>query len=247
MIMPYTLFLTVIVLTLTALSPYTAAAEERFIKPYKLSYTTTYKFILPLQGTAIRELQQTGDSQWQIRHRIDSTVIALEESSDFTYQAGGIQPIDYHYRQSALGKSREIDLIFDWNRQVATNRAASPVVDIKLPPDALDKLNYQLQLRIDLATDGQLRTYRVTGRKRLREYRFELLGETLLETAVGPLNTVKLRRARDPDDDRETQIWLAKDWDYVVVQIAQEERGKSYEIKFLEGELNGEPILGVKR
>ena len=224
-----------------------AAADQSFLKPYKLSYTTTYKFLLPLQGSATRELLKTEDNRWRINHKIDSAVIKLRESSLFSYNENRIHPLDYDYRQSALAKDREVSLRFDWARMLATNTTENPNIDIKLVPDALDKLNYQLQLRIDLATRNQPGAYQLVDRKRLREYRFEVLGEELLETAVGKLNTLKLRRLREPDASRETVIWLAKDWDYLLVQIQQEERGKSYEILLSEGELDGTPITGLNR
>lgn len=223
-----------------------AAAGQSLLKPYKLSYTTTYKFLLPLQGTAVREMVKTEDNRWQINHKIDSAVIKLRESSLFSYTENRIQPVDYHYRQSALAKDREVSLLFDWPRMLATNTAEDPNIDIKLVPDALDKLNYQLQLRIDLATLSQPGVYQLVDRKRLKEYRFEVLGEELLETAVGKLKTLKLRRLREPDASRETVIWLAKDWDYLLVQVQQEERGKSYEILLSDGELDGTPIRGIE-
>jgi hypothetical protein len=100
-------------------------------------------------------------------------------------------------------------------------------------------------LRYDLQVLGKPNPYDIVDRKRLKQYRFELLGEELVETPIGKLNTVKLKRLRKEGSPRETIIWLAKDWDFLLTKIHQKENGKSYEIILSEGELAGKPITGL--
>ena len=42
--------------------------------------------------------------------------------------------------------------------------------------------------------------------------------------------------------DRVTYAWLAKDWDYLLVRLQQQEDGDSHTISITKAELNGERI-----
>lgn len=220
-------------------------ATDSFIKPYRTAYEANYRFLLPFSGSATRELVQTEDGQWQLLHKVSSPMIKLEESSLFSWIDNQAKPISYHYRQSNLTKKREISLTFDWPNLQAISAITDEPIQIDIKPNCFDQLNYQLQLRYDLQVLGKPNPYDIVDRKRLKQYRFELLGEELVETPIGKLNTVKLKRLRKEGSPRETIIWLAKDWDFLLTKIHQKENGKSYEIVLSEGELAGKPITGL--
>ena len=69
-----------------------------------------------------------------------------------------------------------------------------------------------------------------------------MIANEVLETAIGPLNTVKLQRIRE-DEKRQTVMWLATDWDYLAVKLEQIENGDSHQMKILNGQINNMPIL----
>jgi hypothetical protein len=48
-----------------------------------------------------------------------------------------------------------------------------------------------------------------------------VIADEVLQTPLGRLNTVKLERVRAASDDRVTAIWLARDWDLLLVRIDQ--------------------------
>jgi len=77
--------------------------------------------------------------------------------------------------------------------------------------------------------DGPL-VYAVFNGKKLRSYAYEIRGEEMLETALGPLRTLHLARVASGDDRFE--IWLAIDRYYLPVRVLfAEDSG-------LEGELS---------
>lgn len=222
------------------------AADSKELKPYFTSYTANYRFLLPFKGKASRELKRMEDGTWQLLHQVTSPMIQLTESSQFSVQDGQVSPSHYSYLQSTLSKKSRVEIEFDLAQQQAINSAEKEPISITLPDHSLDKLNYQLQLRNDLMQDKAIGPYAVVDKKRIKTYRFEHLGEERVTTPLGQFNAVKLRRQRKESSSRETVIWLAKDWDYLMLKIQQNENGKSYEILLAEGQLDGAPIQGLE-
>ena len=81
--------------------------------------------------------------------------------------------------------------------------------------DALS-LFFQLALTAP-PPDGRL-TYSVFNGKKLRDYAYEVRGEEVLDTALGPLRTLHLARVADSDDGR-FEAWLAIDRYYLPVRV----------------------------
>lgn len=231
-------------LCLSLFSIESGVADDAFIKPYKTTYKAKYNFLLPFKGQATRELVKNQENEWQLVHKVSSPMIKLEETSRFDWTGARPKPIDYRYKQRGLTKKRKVSLDFDWPAMTVSNLSSDEPLSFQLLPATLDKLNYQLLLRYDLATTGTSGIYSVADRRRLKEYKFEALGEEWVETPVGKLKALKLRRLRAKDSPRTTDIWLAKDWDYLLVKVRQNENNKSYEILMASGELDGQPIKG---
>ena len=216
------------------------------LKPYKISYTAKYTFLLPFNGTATRELSQSENGDWTISHKVVSSLIQLDETSHFRMKDSRIIASQYEYIQTGLGRKRHTLIEFDWNnKKVVGSSIKKKAFSYDLQQGTLDKLTYQLQLRRDLMAGNEYGNYRIADIGRTKEYAFEFLGEELLNTEVGQLNTLKLRRKRDPDAARETLVWLATDWDYLVVQLHQIEKGKLYKIMVTKASLDGESMTGV--
>lgn len=75
---------------------------------------------------------------------------------------------------------------------------------------------------------GELR-YTVFNGKKLREYRYEVRGEEMLETVLGPLRTLHLARA--DDGDGRFEIWLAIDRHYLPVRVLRvDDDGREMEL-----------------
>jgi hypothetical protein len=92
--------------------------------------------------------------------------------------------------------------------------------------DALS-LFFQLALTAPPA-DGKL-TYTVFNGKKLRDYSYEVRGEVVLDTALGPLRTLHL--ARTADADGRFEAWLAIDRHYLPVRVVKrDEKGGEMEL-----------------
>jgi len=217
-----------------------------FLKPYRTIFNVNLDFFLPVKGTAIRELKRQESGQWLLSHTVDSSLLALKESSLFDWQQQQPKPQVYQLKQSSVGKKKNELLEFDWSKLQVHHTTKKPAGTLDIPANAFDKLTYQLKMRLDLLNEKEPSIYTVAEKRKLKEYRFILLGSELLDTPVGKLETVKIKRDRGADSKRQTTLWLAKDWDYLLVKIQQQEKGKNYEVVMTEGELDGTPIKGVQ-
>ncbi len=201
--------------------------------PYRARYTSDWRYGLALTGEATRELRRGANGTWI--HSLEASVGALVrhyEESQLAIEGPTIKPLEYRYQRKILNRERQAHLHFDWADQQVTNQVDGDAAwKMLLPKGTQDHLSYQLQLRYDLLLDKEDLHYQIADGGHLKSYGFEVIGEEKLATPVGTYTTVRVRRARDKDSSRETQIWFAKELDYVIVKFYQRESdGKSYEL-----------------
>jgi hypothetical protein len=214
--------LLLIALSISHLAPANAAASSN-----ALSFSANYK--ANIKGFAVkasRELKILDNQQYQLSFRAKSWAATIDEVSTFALKDSVIEANTYHYTQTALGKTKERTLAFNRDKKTITSVDKGDSISIANSDHlALDKLNYQLQLQLDLRTDKPNLHYKIADRGSLQDYRFELQGDETLSTAVGDLHTVKIKVIRE-NTHKITYIWFAKDWDYLLVQLKQYEDDK---------------------
>lgn len=230
----------------TCAAPSHAQQDSSLLKPYRAVYVAGYQF-LPFKAKAIRELSHSGGNRWVLSDTVKSAIVKVNEHSEFSWQNGVPVPHQYRYILGGLAKNRDEAVTFDWKNNIATSEYKRGTYMFELEPGVQDKLTYQLKLRNDLMTSGSVGSYPVASRREIRALEFVIEGEEVIETSLGTFKTVRVARSRDPEDDRETQVWLAPEWDYLMIKLRQTENGKTYEIVLDEGELDGKPILGNKK
>ena len=80
----------------------------------------------------------------------------------------------------------------------------------------------------------------------VEEYRFRVVGEDRVTTRVGQFDAVEVERVRESDSKRETTLWFAKDWGYLLVRLKQTETdGQEYQIVLKDAVVNGEAVTGI--
>lgn len=232
-------------LTPTQTAPSDSATVTQAVKlpkPFKAVYEAKYG---GLSVTATRTLRSVDGNAMELRFLASSWLAKIEEVSTFTWGTEGqLIPQHYLYKRSGLGRDRNAELNFDWQTQKVVNNVQNKPWTMPVPSDAQDKLSYQLQLRHDVHNRKTDMNYQVADGGRIKHYQFEVQGEEVLTTPVGKLNTTRVKRIRD-DNERVTILWLANDWDHLLIRIQQqEEDGKHYEINLASAELNGTPVKG---
>ena len=112
-------------------------------------------------------------------------------------------------------------------------------------PGLLDKTTYQLALQRDLMAGKQEMSYLVVDGDDVEQYQFRVTGEQRVTTRNGQFDAVEVERVREPDAKRETTLWFAKDWNYLLVRLSQiETDGQHYQIVLKEASMDGQPVVG---
>jgi len=231
-----------LLLSLTLFS-FPALAFE--LQPFSASYTADWKQ-LPISGSAERSLKALDNGRWELDFEASMLVASLSEVSVFTLDKGTFLPVSYRYSRGGIGKSKEINLDFDWQQKQVMGTYRGESVNLPLNRGLLDKSTYQLALQHDVADGETSMSYQVVDGDEVETYDFRVLGEERVRTKAGLIDAVKVERVRDPTkSSRTTMFWLAKDWNYLLVRLHQVEKdGKEYQIMLKEGEVAGRQVKG---
>lgn len=150
----------------------------------------------------------------------------IEEQSSGELSAGELRPLRYRYRREG-DKARVVALDFDWRRRRVVNTINDDPWTMTIEPDTVDKLAVQLALMRDLQSGESEMTYRVADGGKLKTYRFRRGDEEVVETPVGRLKSVRVRRDRDRED-RYTEFWCAPRFGFLPVRVIQYRDGEEH-------------------
>ena len=198
------------------------------LKPFNADYQLLRNELTIGKGNI--SLEPLPDGQYRYHSASKSTGLLgwlrndrTRESSTWSYYKGTIRPTSYHFEHTSRSKNRKVDLEFDWQNHEVTNTVAGHSWTMAVPDGTLDKWSVQLALMLDLQTGKQEFSYPIADGGHLKEFRFRILGEEIIETPAGRFQTLKLERVRE-DSKRITQVWCAPALGYLPVQIEQQEK-----------------------
>lgn len=229
------------VLTLLFVFGIASAVEAATLpKTFSNEYTST---ALGFKVTVVHELKENEDGTNTMHFNAKSWFASVNEVSQLRIDKSKelVIPLHYKYQRRVMGKNRDAELTFDWDKNTVTNNVEKTSWNMAIDQMVQDKLSYQLQLQMDLINGKEKLVYQIADGGRLKEYAFEIVGEEMLDTPLGTVKTVKVKRSREKDD-RVTYAWLAKDWDYLLVRLQQEEDGEAHTIYLSKATLNGKKI-----
>lgn len=229
------IILTLLLTCVTAL----AAGATPVLPGYVATYAATFNG-MPIAVT--RELSRTADG-YAITVTAKNWLGNIRESEQFHMDSSGRILIDnYSSHRRFFGVSRRENLVIDGARALALYDAKKKYWEIPMREDYFGPLGYQLQMSRDLAIAQGKYCYQVLMRGKVKDYCFAATGEQVLDTTLGKINTVQLRRIRE-GQERETVFWLAPQWDYLLVKLWQkEEDGETYEIVLSDATVDGQRL-----
>lgn len=236
-------------LTAAALALGSSLAMAQPLTPFTASYAADMKNI-PVNGEAVHSLQQNSDGTWDLKFQASMFVARLTEQSTLALENEQVVPLNYHYQRKGLGRSRETTQTFDWTTGEVRGVHKKDAFTLPTQPGLLDKTTYQLALQRDLMAGKTEMSYMVVDGDDVEKYDFRVTGEDRVTTRNGQFDAVEVERIREPDAKRETTLWFAKDWNYLLVRLSQiETDGQHYQIVLKDASMNGEPVIGepVKR
>ena len=221
------------------------AVQAADLQPFSASYTADWKQ-LPMSGTAERSLTKNANDTWTLSFKASMMIASLTEVSTLRVDKGALLPQSYNFERGGLGKTKKIDMAFDWSSKVVSGTDRGDVINLPINPGVLDKSTYQLALQKDVAAGKKSMSYQVVDGDSVDTYDFRVLGSEKVDTKAGKIDAIKVERVRDPTQNKRiTVMWFAKDWDYLLVRLQQVETdGKEYNIMLLNGTVNGNAVKG---
>jgi hypothetical protein len=212
------------------------ADDDTFLQPHSASYEAHISHGLSLDGEAQRELVQQEDGSWFYRFNVDTTPAEITEQSVFDLIDRKIRPKSYDYLLSGfLIKDRHQSVVFDQNTGTLNEKYKKKQWSLDTLPGTLDRLNYQLQLQLDVGAGKQDLVYQVIHKGKFREYRFQILGKESIDTKLGTKEAIVVEKVRDGGKQRETKLWFDQSAPFALLKMIQTEPdGEYYEINITE-------------
>ncbi len=205
-----------------------AFSQNQSIHPFPVSlYKANYSAQLSgLKINAVQKLEELEPGIYRESLSAKNFIGKVDEQSIFKLTADQqLYPTEYSYIRSVFGKDRSEKQHFDWQTsKVHYHKNGSANKELELKAGFQDMITHRLQLRRDLSAGKQVFSYPVISRGKLKQYDYKVVSEQILQTSIGPLNTVKVERVVD-DANKTVIIWLATDWNHLIVKL-QQSKGK---------------------
>jgi len=221
-------------------APGTSAAT---LQPYQAEYTTTAR---GMTVTLERELKTDGAGGYTLTNGGKLLVVGFHEVAVFTVDGVQVKPRSYIYQGTGLiNRRREVH--FTPGAETVRSLYKEEWFELPYTAGTLDRMSQQEQLRLHLMSKDNPReniSVRIADGKRVRDYELVYVGDEVLETPLGPVNTLHFERLHD-DPDRESDIWFAPDWDYLMVKTVHIEDGKPVEVLLADARIGGAQVVAA--
>lgn len=222
-----------------------AGADDGALRPLQ-PYDAVYK--TATSGLSIKlhrslSMDENGDCRLTSEGRL--LVAGINEVSVFGLDGDRVQPKSYVYQLSGpVSRRREVH--FDTESPFIRSLYKKEWYELPKTPDTLDRMSQQEQLRLFLLNDPTPREdmrFRIADGRKVKEYRLLYRGEERLETPMGWVDTLHFERVHD-DPERESNVWIAPGWDYLMVRTVHTDEGKTTEADLISASINGRPVSG---
>ena len=198
-----------------------AAAPTPFVVHYNASYGN---FSAESVRSLVRE-EDDGRFVMQAETRLTllgSSLSSIHERSEFMWEDETPRPLAYSYEQKGLGARRR-GINFDQEDREITWTIDEKSGTLPLTEPVYDDLNGFMEIRRQLQEGATAIEFQVAERDSIKTYRYQVLGQQVLDTPIGKYRAVHLERVRDPGSERTTELWLAPDLDYLLLKLRQME------------------------
>ena len=136
-----------------------------------------------------------------------------------------LQPKVYSYRQDDE-RRRSVDAAFDWDARTMSWSHRGEQATETLGGPVLDRLSVTLAAMHALRNGFETLELEIFDKDRFKTMRFTNEGREMLDTAMGKVETIRVRSESAEGSSRSTLTWFAPSLDYVPVRIEQRKRGE---------------------
>lgn len=212
------------------------------LQPYEAVYkTATSGLSIKLR----RSLTVEDDGECRLVSEGKLLVAGISEVSVFGLDGDRVRPRTYIYQLSGpISRRREVH--FDAGSEVVRSLYKKKWYELPKTPDTLDRMSQQEQLRLTLLNDPTPRqdmSFTVADGRKVKDYRLLYRGEERIETPMGWVDTLHFERSHD-DPERTSDVWIAPDWDYLMVRTVHVDDGKTTKADLISASIDGTPVRG---
>ncbi len=169
--------------------------------------------------------------------------VSASIKSRWKYINGHIQPVWYKYKASIVLVNKRMFSVYDWSSHVATVTHNKKVRKVPLEDGDLDQSLVPLAVMQDLKRKKLRDEYRYVDRRRIKKYKFKIIGQDQVDTKLGRFDAVlvetvqKSKKRNKPK--RQTIFWSVPKLEYLPVRITYKS-GDDAEVVMSLTKLSGE-------
>jgi hypothetical protein len=131
----------------------------------------------------------------------------------------GLRPLEYRDQR---GEKPAATARFDWAKKTLTQEHEGRSETTNIVPPLQDRLSFLYTFAFQQASElkaGREIRITVTDGKGLTHFQYTVAGREALKTPAGELETVRMVKQRENQEDKGTEIWFASGRDYLPVRI----------------------------
>ncbi len=216
---------------LLALGSAAGATTPEPLVPFVAEYQVRYGS-MPVGSSRTVLVRGDAPGEWVIESQSNASGFAriiasgtLVHRSTFLLEGQRVRPLRYRFDDGMERSRRDVRLDFDWPAGRVTGREEGSPVDVPLEPGLQDAASIQAAVLVRLRGGAEPGEIALIEKDRIKRYRYTLLRRERLDTALGELDTVVYRSARE-GTDRETLLWYAPSLGWLNVQAEQRRGGR---------------------
>lgn len=220
-----------------------AASYSAELLPYKAVYKTNALGI----DVTLDQTLSLSDGHYELLNKASVFIVGLEERSNFTIENDQVIGEHFTYKLTGLG-NRKREVIFDPENGLIKSLKKKTWTELPYSPDILDRLSQQAQLRLELMRASELPetlTFTVVDGATAETRELVLAGAEILDTRAGKLRTIHYRQIHDNPEKRKSDICLAVDYDYLMVQTIHVEKDSTIKILLQSAKIGDEEVVGL--
>jgi hypothetical protein len=112
---------------------------------------------------------------------------------------------------------------FDWGKQQATLIDGESQQVVPLPENTWDQTSFGYSFAF-AALSGDSLSANLTDGRRIKEYTFAVVGSQPIETELGTLNTIHVKKVLKAGDERSFEVWIAPSHNNMPVRMRLTEK-----------------------
>ena len=215
-----------------------------FFVPFEMKYSTKIK---GMEVELTQRLEKNDSGRFAESIIAEGVLGKVTELGHFHLsRSGRVTPDSFSKKQKTILGSRFEYQEYDWQTKKLKYSFKEGSGSIDLLSDYQDTMTHKQQLRLDLASGLEDVYYTVIKNGQIENYRYQVVGHEVLQTSIGELNTTTLLRKDiiegKESADAQSKIWLASDWDYLMLKFETYDEDKITTMTYTQGSLDGQPI-----